>query len=164
MPQGLRRNAGFCFAQIRKRSRVTGAGMSIRSPGKRSFPLPAFSSGFTGRSYFRREAAAREVFPAPALRQRTAGRFPSLRYPSREARGLPGPLRSTESPPGTAGKLRSPFRKKCLYRKAGDSELQSSGLPHKVQTSFTEYPGKMLGISSSRGCPIRHRFLSRRTL
>ena len=136
MPQGLRRNAGFCFAQIRKRSRVTGAGMSIRSPGKRSFPLPAFSSGFTGRAFLWRKDAAREVFPAPALRQRTAGRFPSLRYPSREARGLPGPLRSTESPPGTAGKLRSPSGK----------------------NAFTAKPG--ISSFSHQGCPIRYRLLS----
>ena len=119
---------------------------------------------FSSMVSFWRKAAAREVLSASLLWWRTTGRFPSLRYPSREERGLPGPLRSTKSPPGTAGKLSPPFRKKAFIAKQGISELPSSGLFHKVQTSFTKYPGKRLGISSSRGCPIRHRFLSRRTL
>ncbi len=75
-------------------------------------------------------------FSGSCLWQRTAGRFPSLRYQSREARGLPGPLRSTESPPGTAGKLRSPFRK----------------------NAFTAKPG--IPSFSHQGCPIRDRLLS----
>jgi hypothetical protein len=163
MPQGLRRKAGFCFAQIRKRSRVTGAGLSIRSPGKRSFPLSAFSSGFTGRAFLWRKAAAREVFPAPASGREQQGGFPPCGIRAGRQGGFRGRSGVPNHLPG-GRETQISFRKKCLYRKAGDSELQSSGLPHKGQTSFTEYPGKRLGISSSRGCPIRHRFLSRRTL
>ncbi len=112
------------------------AGLLIRSPGKRSLSLPAFPSGFTGRSSLRRKAAAREVFSAPILWQRTAGRFPSLRYPSREARGLPGPLRSTESP-------------------TGGRETQSS-LPEKMPLPQSRgFPS-----FSYQGCPVRYRLLS----
>ena len=136
MPQGLRRKAGFCFAQIRKRSRVTGAGLSIRSPGKRSFPLPAFSSGFTGRAFLWRKAAAREVFPAPASGREQQGGF------------LPCGIRA-----GRQGGFRG--RSGVPNHLPGGRETQVS-LPEKMPLPQTR------GFPSFRhqGCSIRYRLLS----
>ena len=98
---------------------------------------------------------------APAENSRAVS-FPAVSEPGGKGASGAAPEYRITSRDGRETQVSLP--EKCLYRKAGDSELQSSGLPHKGQTSFTEYPGKRLGISSSRGCPIRHRFLSRRTL